>query len=264
MEVLAIVINWARSGNIGAIVERLVPQADVVVVDNSASGADALLAEQWRAAGALVWRIPNNLGPPCRFVPALADLDHRYVLFVDDDFLPGERCVEACLQAAGLVAGQFATIGQIGRRFVYEHGNWRYRRKNSPRLSSFPCPCDLTCRMHFVRREHLWHVLPFRERVAERLPLHASIHDDLLLCLGLQMATNLGSFLIPSDGPQIKVAELDDNQPLNSRRRGHVRERAELIQEASRLGWRSLWSESWDLWRGCIPRDQRTEVVEDD
>lgn len=261
---MAVVINWARAGNIGAIVERLVPQADVVVVDNSASGAEPSLEERWRSSGAAVWRIPNNLGPPCRFVPALADLDHRFVLFVDDDFLPGERCVEACLQAAGAVAGRFSTIGQVGRRFAHEHGDWRYRRKNSPRLPSFPCPCDLTCRMHFVRRDHLWHVVPFRERVAATLPLHASIHDDLLLCLGLQMATQLGSFLIPTEGPQIKVAELDDNEPLNSRRRGHVRERAELIRLAANMGWRSLWSESWDLWRGFIPRDQRTEVVEDD
>ena len=108
---MAVVINWARAGNIGDIVERLVPQADVVVVDNSVSGANQLLSEQWRAAGAAVWRIPNNLGPPCRFVPALADIDHRFVLFVDDNFLPGERCGEACLQAAGAGAGRVFTIG---------------------------------------------------------------------------------------------------------------------------------------------------------
>lgn len=258
--VLAVVTNWSRPRNIPLVVEALSSQADVVVLDNAVPGQS--LEDLKVQVGAEVWRVPKNLGPPCRFVPALADIEHQFVLFVDDDFLPGSKCVDVCLRTAERLNQEFATIGQIGRRFTSEDGTWRYRRKNSPRLRTGPCPCDMTCRTHFVRCSDVRHVLSLREQLLPQFREHVAVHDDILLCLSIQMATRFASVLIPTEGDQIKVSELDDHNPI-SRRKTHMQHRNELINACADAGWRSRWVDAWAKIRPTVDRSEREEVIEE-
>ena len=260
--VLVVLTNWSRPANLPVIIQafkRQTVSVDIVCIDNSHVDAMGL-----GSVGVETWRVPRNLGPPCRFVPAAADVGHEFVLFFDDDMVPGPSAVDGLLKCAADCHGKFATIGQIGRRFGSRRRGsiLRYRRLNSPRLPRHLCPCDMTCRAHFVRREAVVHALAFRELLIARKRadclVHVGIHDDILLCQGAQLATGWPSYLIPIGAAEydLNVCELDDSNALNHRRRSHVQERHDLANWSVELGWKSLWKDCWlEMLKTLSPSD---------
>ena len=255
-DVLVMLTNWKRPGNLVPIARAMRAQSvpvKIVVADNHPpvlAGADdpfALPAEVADLADD-VWRWTTNAGPPCRFAPALMRHDCKYTLFYDDDMVPGPRAVEHLLRTADQLDGQFATIGEIGRRFHGDAGSGElsYVSRNI-RCRAHPVAVDMTCRAHFVRSStiigaiHLkWAMLSIAHfsstpnKVAEAV----AIHDDILLCLGIQRDLGCPSYLIPqpTSSNTLKQSQLPSPWAVGARTE-HITQRTSLIWWAEMAGW---------------------------
>jgi hypothetical protein len=253
---LVVLTNYRRPVNVPLCLQawrnQTAKPAKIVLVDNSPgegpetypsfSGADD------------VWRFRENLGPPCRFAPALALFGYRYVLFADDDFLPGKRAMEFLLETAAKVEDRFATIGQQGRNFRlglpgqrYDSGQ-RYDWRSKPvRNDSGPVSCDITCNAHLVRADLLHHLLTFRLDLlahAEDAKHLVAVHDDFLLCLGIQMGTAWPSLVVPveKDPEQRLLKEsLSEQGVAVWKRPEHFAERSRMVDLALAVGWQRCW-----------------------
>lgn len=190
-----------------------------------------------------------NHGCPCHFAPALQCAhEFEYVLFADDDFLPGPEALSYMTDLA-LHLKSFATIGQSGRNFLlHKPEGLRYRGNSVPRIEPGGFgPCHLTCRSHLVRSDLLYHLLPFRQKFVryggegKRL---VNIHDDFLLCMGVQNGTGFQSFVANPQEPQCKLfgKELDTSDDKTSlwKRPGHFQERNRMVDMSLALGWKPL------------------------
>jgi len=266
MDILVILTNWCREENLPRIIEAFRSQTvkvRMVLIDNSPRGMD-------QPPGIEMWRVPRNLGPPCRFVPALAEIEASHILFYDDDLLPGPRAVEWLVECSNSLGGKYATIGQIGRRFVSRRNGRiiRYRRLNVPRFQwGFCNPVDMTCRAHFVQRKHLHHLVAFRELILAKFPEAeeaVGIHDDMLLCLGIQKATGYPSYLTAYRGREwdLRCAELPDAGSLNQTRATHMQERHNICHWARSVGWQSVWREPYAEICSRMLDHQTQEIVE--
>ena len=69
-----------------------------------------------------IYRWRHNFGSYNRFVP-MGAYDHKYTFFIDDDLLPGIRCVEHFWQQAEQLSA-FGALGQVGR-IVAADGEYR-------------------------------------------------------------------------------------------------------------------------------------------
>ena len=262
-KVLVIITNFMRPANVSRIIEAFAAQSvpcTIKVVDNSPRGAP--LAEWWHYPAekvADIWRFTENHGPPCRFAPALLDHTHPYTLFYDDDLLPGPLAVENLLEVAEKLNNNFANLGMIGRRFRPpqdpRNGRGRYLPRNIERLQT-PVAVDMTCRTHFVKTCDVRHAINFKwdliDAAGKDISSHVFVHDDMLLCLGIQHATGLGTYIIPACEPDrsLKIADLPDAHAVSIRRgdsemggyKVHLNERSELVDLAERVGWKSRWA----------------------
>jgi glycosyltransferase involved in cell wall biosynthesis len=258
-DVLVVLTNWKRPANVRLIVQAFLAQTvpvDIVVVDNSPKDGESEFNEPELAARLLdVWRFRDNAGPPCRFAPSFMRHSHRYILFHDDDLLPGPRAVEHLMEAAKRAGERFATIGQTGRRFEggpnsYRHPmpgyQWLYVPRNVKRSENLT-PVDMTCRSHFVRADQMQHVLTFKWELlrtlgSEKVRPAIDVHDDLLLCLGIQKVKGWPSYLTHVGPPETCLRRQNLPAPYAvSERQPHHAERTDLIQWAELLGWRSVW-----------------------
>src|SRR4030095_10430567 len=130
----AVVINWKRPQNVGQSVAALGSQTEpctVTVCDCHPSPAFAL-GEATLTMVDRLYSWSHNLGGYNRFVP-IGAYDHRYTLFLDDDMLPGLRCVEHFLRSA-MQIGNFGVLGQMGR-IIQPDGVYRY--EHVPRTGGF-------------------------------------------------------------------------------------------------------------------------------
>lgn len=264
--VLCVVTNYKRPQNVVRIIDALDKQTvrpRIVVVDNNNpltlkdGGDDLEIAMCANDQSKLIddyWRVRENAGPPVRWAPALFRHDCEYVLFVDDDLLPGKRMVEFLLgQADGITTG-LSTIGLKGRIFrrdaVSHH--LQYRRANV-RRNGKPSAVDITCRVHLTRMCHVRHAV----RMTSELVLYANItglgggmagvddarklastHDDILLCMGIQDRTGCPSYIAAAcDDPDCGWTELPAPHALNANPH-HETDRTRLINAIERMGWR--------------------------
>jgi len=231
-KVLAVVTNFKRPINTIRICGRLAGQAcDVVVADNAPEG---LNLRRTCCMDIFCWS--TNVGPPCRFVPALA-LAPRYdfILFLDDDFLPGNHIVRNFLDAAQMTNGEFATLGVIGRNYRWRNGEWSYMKRNV-RLADdmILTPTDMTARCHFVQASRLWVVAKMASLLGEDV-----LEDDILLNQGIQMEYGEPSYLLPKMNPEARCIEreLPDGGVSFCARPDHKAKRSALINEFARMGW---------------------------
>lgn len=193
-----------------------------------------------------IWRVPGNLGCAGHLAPAyaLAYL-YEYIVFADDDFVPGPSALWKLVgEADALKKEGFATLGYYGRKFVTDHGRGRdhtygYRYGNAP-----PGKVDLTIRGHLVQAQNLHHVLAFRQKMVTAAPADGrrltSIHDDMLLCLGIQAMTSRPSYVLKMEGEQRLIARDLDQSGAVYKRPEHLEERNEFIDLAEWCGWKSL------------------------
>ncbi|WP_232303788.1 glycosyltransferase [Pseudofrankia sp. DC12] len=192
------------------------------------------LSEATLSSADRVYRWGHNTGPYSRFVP-LAAYDHEYTFFVDDDMLPGTRCVEHFVETAESLPG-FGSIGQMGR-IVPADGV--YTARNVGRLPRAR-EIDILVRGFFVRTRNLHHIAQLRwlmNYMAEQVP-----EDDMLLCVAMRLCAGLRNYLAPSDpDPETLMnrAELPDPHALH-RRPDHIQRRIDFMLAARAIGWLSV------------------------
>ncbi len=248
--VLLVLINYTRPHNMSTVLKAWREQTvlpTIVVVDNSPIQESkfeltSFLAdnsgEQYPKPALQdaddVWRISKNLGCSCRFYPALALHHHKYVLFADDDHLPGKRAVEYLLFTAEVLKDRFTSIGQMGRDFRDTTPYYLYK---SVMKSCNPVQCDMVYRSQFFRQDLVHHIFPLRSMLADKV--NVDIHDDLLLNLGLQMGTGFPTYVTAAEKSQddmVVATNLDQTGAVCSRPE-HLKERNRFVEEARNCGW---------------------------
>lgn len=247
MATQVILSNWKRPDNlrpiIAALKQQTIPFSKVVLVDNATSAYSC--PADITASVTRYWRFPDdNLGPTNRFAPALLDYRPEYTLFLDDDLLPGIRMHEYLLEQARACSNVFATIGQIGR--IYRKNvddTLTYVMRDVTTNNSTLTPVDLTCRAHFVKTADVRHALTMRDRLLADVEQPDWFrHDDILLCTGVQCATNQRSYVLSK--PATEQAIIKKNLPnphAISSRADHLSSRTALINATQRIaGWKSL------------------------
>ncbi len=233
-QVEAVVINWRRPDNVAEIVRALKAQTLPCTV----TVCDCHDAPEFRLPAAAMpyidrlYRWRHNLGAFSRYVP-LGAYDHRYTFFLDDDMLPGIRCVEHFWSQAEELR-TFGALGQMGR---IVRANGGYRAHNVSRGPGFT-EVDLLVRAYFVPT----HCLSYVPQMRALLGLSHDPEDDIVLAVGLSMQAGLASYLTPDDpDPETLVnrGELPTPYARNSREEHHSA-RSRLLRTAVDLGWRPL------------------------
>lgn len=199
-----------------------------------------------------VWRMGINLGCSCHFYPALAYPEFEYTMFADDDFLPGPRCLETLVargESLYKYGDGFATLGETGRIFNLDSPSGK---KYSGRSIAQTFPgglgqVDITCRGSLVKTEDIPCIFPFRQLLINKFGQEAieltRIHDDFLLCLGIQMAHGLKSFMVsspPAQEERLFAVELDTQNDGLWKRPNHFQERNRMVEMALQVGWRRV------------------------
>jgi glycosyltransferase involved in cell wall biosynthesis len=254
--VLLVLTNYMRPQNLPKCIRawkgQTVQPQTVVVVDNSpAPGLNPV--EEYPSAlleGADdIWRFRQNLGPSCRFAPALLLTGYTYILFADDDLLPGPKALAYLLETARSLKNRFSTLGARGRVFeLSRNSDSVHRPAIVTRERYTPSHCDLTIRAHLVLAEYLPQILSYRQALirsygAEAETL-AELHDDFVLCMGIQRASRLPSYVTPEE-PESKQKLIMHNvdRALHAlhNRSGFAAERSRMIEMALRVGWTRPW-----------------------
>lgn len=263
-DVMVVLLNYARPHHMPAVIQawrqQTVPLGHLVVVDNSPPNKHLAYSEPYpqpdlRGADD-VWRMTTNHGCPSRFAPALAIPGFRYVLFADDDMLPGKRAIENLLLQAEKLHDCFATIGQSSRNFNLEApAGKRYAYRDVRRTADLQ-KVHLTVRSHFVVADSLTAAVDFRNSLIHSYGQKAldlcRTHDDMLLCLGLQEGSrDYGRSPMPPDPCYILPLSADpecelikENLPGSNegvhKRPGHLAERNAFVDMALEFGWRPV------------------------
>ncbi len=232
----------------------------VVVVDNAPSRSRNAAGVLWSPEtyphhylmeANDVWRMTENMGCPCHFAPAIMLHGHKYVMFADDDYLPGPRALEWFLDTATDLKDRFSTLGSVGRLFRPDNPvGSRYNGRWQPeRMVDEAVECDLTCQGHFVLACVLPLVLMFRNNLLTCYPTDAKglvdVHDDFLLCISVQRVTGHPSYLtaLENTPDQRMVAErLPEGEEAVWKRPRHFEERDAFVGLALKDGWKSLVS----------------------
>lgn len=266
--ILVVITNYSRPQNLPSVIQAWREQtvtSKIVVVDNSPPpkpGVEFVTAEPYpnklfqgvehkNGRADDVWRMGTNFGCPCHFYPALAEYKFRYVMFVDDDFIPGSKALAKLLGFAEASGGRFASIGQFdaARNFLLSmQPGKRYSGRSVPHCSPNSwVKAHITCRGHLVRQDLLYHAIPFRNKLVEKFGGEAenlcNIHDDFLMCLGIQMGTGFCSWMggKPEDQDErLYKVNLDTPNDKTSlwKRPTHFQERSRLVDMALEIGWK--------------------------
>jgi hypothetical protein len=246
--VLLILNNYRRPQNFPRIIEAWKQQTvppRIVVVDNSPADSGPYPSPLFAGADD-VWRFADNAGCSSHFAPAfIVNESFEFVLFADDDLLPGKGAIEYAVNCADKVGCCFSTIGQCARKFELENAPGG---KYNPRLGPLPSDkymvrCDTTCRVHLVRYDLLHHILAFKHKLLSMFNKRAravvGLHDDLLMSLGIQLGTGYSSYILPVTEPENRLikTDLDDDVAL-WRRPNHRAERCDFVDMAIAAGWR--------------------------
>lgn len=235
-QVEAVIINWKRPHNVAQIVQALRKQSvpcTITVCDCHDSPEFALSAKTLSGVDR-VYSWTNNLGSFSRFVP-IGAYDHEYTFFIDDDMLPGVRCIEHFLAWAEYLRA-FGALGQLGRLLGADGA---YRSKGVARSLDFT-EVDILIRSYFIKTSYLTLVPQVRALLKE----FNDPEEDILLSVGLALHTGLPCYLTPVDpDPEARVnlRELDTSH-ARAHRPHHFQTRSRLIKNAMGLGWKPVKS----------------------
>jgi hypothetical protein len=231
VEVDVVVVHYRRPENIPTLLTALRRQSVPVrinLIDVHQETKDELAPETLALADE-VFRWKTNHGGFNRFIPALA-FAAPYTLFLDDDLVPGERCVEHLLEHArkfdALEDAPLGALGQLGRRF--EGG--RYSPHDIEREAE-PVPVDCLVRGYLVPTQNLAHLGSVRWSEPQ-LFYKGMGEDDLVLALALKRA-GLSLYLTPEDAdPATRMDAENLPEPFAlSHRQNHLRSRDYLVRK---------------------------------
>ena len=236
-EVLSVIQNWRRPGNVARIVDAIRSQSipsRLAIVD-CAIGVEYALPPDVLAKADYVFRVDRaNLGPCCRFIPSLMIPDIPFTMFWLDDFLPGPECLASFMRwKSSLSKCEAATIGQDGRLFASD--GTIIRRRMFAKPGEFELS-DVIVSSELCRTEHVAHAITFRnDMVAEYGAQEISLfEDDLYLCLGVRrwLRGVKSAVFTPANAEESHRAErLPDNDGLASRP-DHDARRADFVRKA--------------------------------
>src|SRR6476660_2180280 len=96
-----VIINWKRPKNVERIIRAMKDQTVpcTITICDCHQGPEFSLSDDITPLIDRIFKWEHNLGAFSRYVP-IASYDHIYTFFIDDDMLPGKRCLETVLQAA--------------------------------------------------------------------------------------------------------------------------------------------------------------------
>jgi hypothetical protein len=235
-QVEVVIINWKRPRNVTTIVDALREQTIpcTITICDCHQSAEFELTPNTLSSADRVYRWEHNLGSFNRYVP-MAGYDHRYTFFIDDDMMPGRRCVEHFLRAAESLPS-FGALGQEGR---IVDANGAYQSRNIPRNDDFT-EVDILVRAYFTQTSCLHHVQDMRTLLGN----FDDPEDDILLAVGLSMYAGRGCYLTPIDpDPETLVNRRELETPhARCSRPSHYRDRSRLLESAVGLGWQPLQS----------------------
>lgn len=248
-----ILVNFSRPQNMPQVIEawrgQTVPPGRITVVDNSPTVVTPEVYPSVAYGAHDVWRMRENHGCSCRLYPALADLTAKYIVFADDDHLPGVQALKHLLEEAERLRFKFATLGEIGRNFRLDRPvGHRYVYGNTVRNQT----CDLTCRCYMVERRFLHQAVVFREEMLNKHfavgtlqavdPKLLQIHDDMLICLSVQKWLGVPSRTTQHAGEDSSLFAQNlrqDGPEAVYRRPTHLAERCAMVDLALECGWGS-------------------------
>ena len=234
----AVLINWKRPQNVAHIVSALRSQSEpcTITICDCHPSPEFSLGHETLSLIDRLYSWSHDYGGYNRYVP-IGAYDHQFTLFLDDDLLPGNKCVEHFLMSATQL-DNFGVLGQLGR-ILPEDGVYRYKRVL--RSETF-VETDVIIRGYFVLTKNLPYVQIFRWMMNYfDEPL---LQDDLLLCTALKVCAGLTCYLTPYDKNEetlINKRELNDDHAL-SMHPDHLIKRENFIERARRSGWRHLRS----------------------
>lgn len=201
METVEVVlINWKRPDNIKKVIARLREQTwpiTITLVD-CAAGPEFQLPNDVKQSADNLYTLHENYLCFNRYVPAF-NYHSDFTLFLDDDMLPGKKCVEHFVKASR-DRKDCSLFGQIGRKF------WKqYQARTIPRKHQEFVPVDLIVRGYFLRTRCLPDVLRLR------LELDQSVrNDDMLLAVAIGRITQSPILLTPLDGDPESLMNLEE------------------------------------------------------
>tara|TARA_R110000824_G_scaffold120382_4_gene275649 strand:- start:3293 stop:4042 length:750 start_codon:yes stop_codon:yes gene_type:complete len=241
-----ILTNWKRPGNLSKIIDAfqsqtVMPAAMLLVDNHPEEEPEFAFVDTENFAD--VYRFETNAGPCCRFAGA-SFVTTEFVLFFDDDLMPGKGAIEAYQDQADRLNGEFATLSDVGRiyRGNAEKG-YSIRRRNCRRKTDGPAKVDMTCRAHLVRSEYVSVAVRDRIRAAKDGATPSMLrHDDIFLSQGIQLETGWASYLARDVGHDAKLRHKDLPAPHSGNGLpNHDGSRNELVNWYAEKGWGSKW-----------------------
>jgi hypothetical protein len=197
-----------------------------------------------------VWRFRENHGCPARWAPALMYYGYRWVLFADDDFLPGRKALAHLMGCAEALEYRFSVLGWAGRRFRLDAGpGKRYAYGDVPRAQITHCHNLVRCQ--FFQADRMVDAVRWRNKLLAYCALEegwkdarglCGTHDDLMLNLGIQHAYKWPSYVVNETAdPEEKViaVNLPDRQAVY-RRSCHLTERNRMLDLCIAAGWNEV------------------------
>lgn len=232
-----VIINWKRPRNVEKIVRSLRDQTvpcTITICDCHVESLFSLSEECLGSVDRIYHWKTHNLGAFSRYIP-IPSLDHPYTFFIDDDLLPGNRCLESFLRAS-LKKPEFGVLGQFGRII---NPNGIYSPVEIQRSNSF-IETDFIVRAYFTKTQYLHNIVRFRWQIGYFNEPH--LEDDLLLCASLKYYENLPCYLIPKDQDiesLVNKKELSTNDAL-SHRQDHIIRRISFVKRLKYYGWKPI------------------------
>ena len=235
-QIEVVIINWMRPANVEKIIDALAEQtiSCTITICDCHPYKKYALSEKALSTVNRLYRWTHNLGAYSRFVP-LASFDHTYTLFLDDDLLPGKKCLEGFLNAANKI-GKFGILGQLGR-IIDEDGI--YRPIDVERRDYF-LETDFIIRAYFIETKYLHNIVKYRWKLNYFEEYH--LEDDLLLCASIKYYENLPILLLPKNDDieyLVNREELNTNDAL-SKRIDHRKRRIAFVKRLMLNGWKSI------------------------
>jgi hypothetical protein len=230
----AVVINYLRPDNVSAIVSALRAQntpIDITIIDASLERRSVPVRA--RDLADRVVRVEKNHGGYNRYVYSIL-FEKPFTFFIDDDIVPGPRCVATFLHHA-VRHPDYGVLGQFGRFIEDGQYNFKYHRaKRNMR------EVDFVVESYFVRREVLAHHFSWKKK----LGLSEVREDDLLICSAARDAGyKVG--VIPVGGREERMDLMRLPQPFAlNRDPNHQAYRTKFIQLLMQHGWTSVTSRS--------------------
>jgi hypothetical protein len=235
-QVEVVIINWKRPRNVDIIVDALRDQTIpcTITICDCHQSPEFELKHDTLSSADRVYRWPHNLGSFSRYVP-VGGYDHRYTMFIDDDMMPGRRCIEHFLTAAD-GRQSFGALGQMGRIL---DANGAYRPRDIPRGHGFT-EVDILIRAYFTETRCLSHVPQMRTLLGD----YDDPEDDILLSVGLSLYAGRGCYLTPIDPDPETLVNMRELETPHARscRPYHYEGRSRLLRSAIALGWQPLQS----------------------